>query len=516
MSEIIFNDQARQSLCRGVDIIASAVKSTLGPKGRNVVINGKNKIPHVTKDGVTVAKAVELKDEFENIGAQLVKQASVKTCDEVGDGTTSTVVLTQALIKEGIKYVTAGANPIDIKRGMDTAMKDVICNLKKQSVPINGDFSKIRSVAAISANNDFEIGNLIGDALEKITVDGILTVDESKNTDTYTEVVNGAQYDRGYISSYFITDYDKLKVELTNPYVLITDKRISAIREILPVLEHVAQEGRSLFIIAEDIEGEALSALIMNKLQGNISIAACKAPSFGKNRFLHLEDIATMVGATVISQMNGIRLDEGVSCLGVAKKITSTKDTTTFICDSSDNAAVNSRILQLKNQLNTAHDLEKEIIEGRIAKLAGGVAVLYVGAATEVEMKEKKDRVDDALCATKAAISEGIVPGGGYALYMAGKNLHSSERADFSLGYNLVVKATSAVLKAVAENAGQNGERIAELCCEKSLGFNSSSLQFVDLIADGVIDPTKVVRVSFENAVSTAGMFLLTECAINI
>lgn len=514
MSEIIFNDQARQSLCNGVDVIAKAVISTLGPKGRNVVINGKNKIPHVTKDGVTVAKAVELKDEFENIGAQLVKQASIKTCDEVGDGTTSTVVLTQALIKEGLKYITAGANPIDVKRGIDAAVKDVIANLKAQSIEIGNDFSKIKNVASISANNDSEIGGLIANALEQITVDGILTVDESKNTETYIEVVNGAQYDRGYISSYFITDYDKLKVELTNPYVLITDKRISAIREILPVLEQVAQEGRSLFIVAEDIEGEALSALIMNKLQGNISIAACKAPSFGKNRILHLEDIATMVGATVISQMNGNRLDEGVKYLGTAKKITSTKDNTIFICDT-NNAAVSTRVKQLKNQVESAPDFEKEVLEERIAKLVGGVGVIYVGAATEVEMQEKRDRVDDALCATKAAIAEGIVSGGGYALYKAGLNLHCDKNDDFALGYNLTIKSTTSTIKAIAENAGQNGEHISHLCAEKDLGFNANTMRFSNLIEDGVIDPTKVVRVSFENAASIAGMFLLTECAIN-
>lgn len=514
MSEIIFNDQARQSLCRGVDVIAKAVISTLGPKGRNVVINGKNKTPHVTKDGVTVAKAVELKDEFENIGAQLVKQASIKTCDEVGDGTTSTVVLTQALIKEGLKYIAAGANPIDIKRGIDAAVKDVITNLKTQSIEIGNDFSKIKNVASISANNDFEIGGLIADALEQITVDGILTVDESKNTETYIEVVNGAQYDRGYISSYFITDYDKLKVELTNPYVLVTDKRISAIREILPVLEQVAQEGRSLFIVAEDIEGEALSALIMNKLQGNISIAACKAPSFGKNRLLHLEDIATMVGATVISQMNGNRLDEGVKYLGTAKKITSTKDSTIFICDA-NNAAVLTRVKQLKNQLESVPDFEKEVLEERIAKLVGGVGVIYVGAATEVEMQEKRDRVDDALCATKAAIAEGIVSGGGYALYKSGLNLHCDKNDDFALGYNLTIKATTSTIKAIAENAGQNGEHISHLCAEKDLGFNANTMCFSNLVDDGVIDPTKVVRVSFENAASIAGMVLLTECAIN-
>ena len=514
MENVVFNTEARQKLIEGVDILAKAVITTLGPKGRHVVINGKNKIPHVTKDGVTVAKAIDLKDEFQNIGAQLLKQASVKTCDEVGDGTTSTIVLAQALIKEGFKFITAGSNPIDIKRGMDAAVKDVISNLKKSAVPINNDFTKIQQVASISANNDDEIGNLIADALKQITVDGILTVDESKSTETYVDVVNGAQYDRGYISSYFITDYDKLKVDLTDPYVLITDKRISAIRDIVPVLEHVAQAGRSLFIIAEDIEGEALSALIMNKLQGNISVAACKAPSFGKNRMLHLEDIATMVGATVVSQANGLRLEHGVNYLGVAKKITSTKDSTTIICETqSDN--VHKRVQQLKTQLETATDLEKETLEERVAKLVGGVAVLYVGAPTEVEMKEKRDRVDDALCATKAAISEGIVPGGGFALYNAGRNLKSYDNDDFALGYNLTIKATTATMKAIAENAGWNGEVVVKNCDETGLGLNAKNLTLTNLLYDGIIDPAKVVRVSFENAVSIAGMLLLTECAIN-
>jgi chaperonin GroEL len=519
--EISFNRDARERLRAGVDALANAVKVTLGPKGRNVVIQKSFGAPQITKDGVTVAKEIELEDAVENMGAQMVKEVASKTADIAGDGTTTATVLAQAMINAGLKNVAAGANPMDLKRGMDKAVRKVVENLKEQSEQIGDDFEKIKQVAAISANNDEEIGALIADAMKRVTKDGVITVEEAKGTDTYVDEVLGMQFDRGYLSPYFVTNTEDMTAEYESPYILITDRKISNMADIVPVLEKVVGSGRSLLIIAEDIESQALGVLVVNRLRANLKIVAVKAPGFGDRRKAMLEDIAVLTGGTVISEEKGYKLESaGLEHLGLAEKIEVDKDNTTIINGKGDEELINSRIAQIKQQIiATTSDYDREKLQERLAKLSGGVAVLYVGAPTEVEMKEKKDRVDDALHATRAAIEEGIVAGGGVALVRAIKALTNAKgtNEDETIGMAIVKKALEAPLRCIAENAGVEGSVVLQRVSNSkdSMGYNARTDKYEDLKKAGVIDPTKVTRVALENASSIAGMVLTTECVVN-
>jgi chaperonin GroEL len=519
--EISFNTEARASLKSGIDALANAVKVTLGPKGRNVVIQKSFGAPTITKDGVTVAKEVELENPVENMGAQMLKEVASKTADQAGDGTTTATVLAQAMVTAGMKNVTAGANPMDLKRGIDKAVKVVVESLKGQSEIIGEDFDKIKQVASISANNDDEIGSLIADAMKRVSKDGVITVEEAKGTDTYVEEVMGMQFDRGYLSPYFITDAENMTTEYENPYILIYDKKISNMQEVLPVLERVVQTGRPLLIISEDVDSQPLGVLVVNRLRGGLKVVAVKAPGFGDRRKAMLEDIAILTGGTVISEEQGYKLENTeISHLGHAEKITIDKDNTTIVNGSGDPERIKARINQIKQQIEvTTSDYDREKLQERLAKLAGGVAVLYVGAATEVEMKEKKDRVDDALHATRAAIEEGIVPGGGVALVRCIAKLSDLKGAneDETIGIQIVRKALEAPLRTIAENAGVEGSVVLQEVVRNSgsYGYNARMDRYEDMKAAGVIDPTKVARVAVENAGSIAGMILTTECVIN-
>ncbi|MEG2755870.1 MAG: chaperonin GroEL [Mucinivorans sp.] len=518
--EIKFNTDARESLKTGVDALANAVKVTLGPKGRTVVIEKKFGAPQITKDGVTVAKEVELEDKFENMGAQMVKEVASKTGDDAGDGTTTATVLAQAIITTGIKNVTAGANPMDLKRGIDKAVTAVVAELRKLSQNVGDDISKIEQIATISANNDSTIGALIAEAMGKVKKEGVITVEEAKGTETHVEVVEGMQFDRGYISPYFITDTEKMETGLEKPYILLTDKKVSTMKEILPILEPVAQSGRSLLVIAEDVDGEALSSLVLNKLRGTLKIAAVKAPGFGDRRKEMLQDIAILTGGTVISEETGMKLD-GVTLemLGTAEKVTMTKDNTTIVNGAGDKAAIAARVAQIRKQIEvTTSDYDREKLQERLAKLAGGVAVLYIGAATEMEMKEKKDRVDDALAATRAAVDEGIIPGGGVAYIRAAEAITSltGANADENTGISSVRRAIEEPLRQIVANAGGEGSVVINRVKEGkgAFGFNARTDVYEDMLKAGIIDPTKVSRVALENAASVASMFLTTECVM--
>jgi chaperonin GroEL len=519
--EISFNRDAREKLRLGVDALANAVKVTLGPKGRNVVIQKSFGAPQITKDGVTVAKEVELEDQVENMGAQMLKEVASKTADVAGDGTTTATVLAQAMISAGLKNVTAGANPMDLKRGIDKAVKHVVKDLKEQSEKIGDDFEKIRQVAAVSANNDEEIGKLIADAMKRVSKDGVITVEEAKGTDTYVEEVVGMQFDRGYLSPYFVTNPDDMTTEYENPLILIHDKKISNMQEIVPILEKTIQTGRPLLIIAEDIESQALGVLVVNRLRAGLKVVAVKAPGFGDRRKAMLEDIAILTGGTVISEEKGYKLDNtGIEHLGQAEKVIIDKDNTTVVNGRGKDDQIKARIAQIKQQIGaTTSDYDREKLQERLAKLAGGVAVLYVGAPTEVEMKEKKDRVDDALHATRAAVEEGIVAGGGVALVRAInaiKNLKGANE-DETVGMQIVRKSLEAPLRTIAENAGVEGSVVLQkvLNAKGSVGYNARTDKFEDLKKAGVIDPTKVTRIALENAASISGMVLTTECVIN-
>ena len=518
--EIKYNVEARNLLKEGVDALADAVKVTLGPKGRNVIIGKQFGAPHITKDGVTVAKEVELEDSFANMGAQMVREVASKTNDDAGDGTTTATVLAQAIIGVGIKNVTAGANPMDLKRGIDKAVSTVVANLREQSQEVGSDNSKIEQVATISANNDNTIGKLIAEAMAKVNNEGVITVEEAKGTDTYVDVVEGMQFDRGYISAYFITNTEKMQTELEKPYILITDKKISTMKEIMGVLEPVAQSGRALLIIAEDVDGEALSALVVNKLRGTLKIAACKAPGFGDRRKEMLEDIAALTGATVVSTDKGMRLEDAtIETLGCAEKVTMNKENTTIVDGCGDKEAIKARVEQIRASIEVSKsDYDREKLQERLAKLAGGVAVLYVGAATEVEMKEKKDRVDDALAATRAAVEEGIVPGGGVAYIRAIASLEGlkGENDDQTTGIQIVKRAIEEPLRQIVNNAGGEGSVVVNKVREGegSFGYNAREDRYEDMLEAGIIDPTKVSRVALENAASIASMFLTTECVL--
>ncbi len=518
--EIRYNVEARNLLKEGVDALADAVKVTLGPKGRNVIIGKKFGAPHITKDGVTVAKEVELEDAFANMGAQMVREVASKTNDDAGDGTTTATVLAQAIIGVGIKNVTAGANPMDLKRGIDKAVSTVVEHLRKQSQEVGSDNSKIEQVATISANNDNTIGKLIAEAMAKVNNEGVITVEEAKGTDTYVDVVEGMQFDRGYLSAYFITNTEKMVSELEKPYILITDRKISTMKEIMGVLEPVAQSGRALLIIAEDVDGEALSALVVNKLRGTLKIAACKAPGFGDRRKEMLEDIAALTGATVISTDKGMRLEDAtLDALGCAEKVTLNKENTTIVDGCGDKEAIKARVEQIRTSIELSKsDYDREKLQERLAKLAGGVAVLYVGAATEVEMKEKKDRVDDALAATRAAVEEGIVPGGGVAYIRASEALAGlkGDNDDQTTGIQIVNRAIEEPLRQIVANAGGEGSVVVNKVREgeSSFGYNARDDRYEDMLAAGIIDPTKVARVALENAASIASMFLTTECVL--
>ena len=518
--DIKYNVEARNLLKEGVDALADAVKVTLGPKGRNVIIGKPFGAPHITKDGVTVAKEVELEDSFANMGAQMVREVASKTNDDAGDGTTTATVLAQAIIGVGIKNVTAGANPMDLKRGIDKAVSTVVSNLREQSQEVGSDNSKIEQVATISANNDNNIGKLIAEAMAKVNNEGVITVEEAKGTDTYVDVVEGMQFDRGYISAYFITNTEKMQTELEKPYILITDKKISTMKEIMGVLEPVAQSGRALLIIAEDVDGEALSALVVNKLRGTLKIAACKAPGFGDRRKEMLEDIAALTGATVISTDKGMRIEDAtIEALGCAEKVTMNKENTTIVDGCGDKEAIKARVEQIRASIEVSKsDYDREKLQERLAKLAGGVAVLYVGAATEVEMKEKKDRVDDALAATRAAVEEGIVPGGGVAYIRATEALEGLKGAndDETTGIQIVKRAIEEPLRQIVANAGGEGSVVVNKVREGkgSFGYNAREDRYEDMLEAGIIDPTKVSRVALENAASIASMFLTTECVL--
>lgn len=519
--EISFNRDAREKLRAGVDALANAVKVTLGPKGRNVVIQKSFGAPQITKDGVTVAKEVELEEPIENMGAQMVKEVASKTADAAGDGTTTATVLAQAMINAGLKNVTAGANPMDLKRGIDKAVKVVINDLKRQSEQVGDDFEKIRQVAAVSANNDEEIGKLIADAMKRVTKDGVITVEEAKGTDTYVDEVVGMQFDRGYLSPYFVTNADEMITEYENPLILIHDKKISNMQDIVPVLERVIQTGRPLLIIAEDIESQALGVLVVNRLRAGLKIVAVKAPGFGDRRKAMLDDIAILTGGTVISEEKGYKLDSaGLEHLGQAEKVIVDKDNTTLVNGKGQDDQIKARIAQIKQQISvTTSDYDREKLQERLAKLAGGVAVLYVGAPTEVEMKEKKDRVDDALHATRAAVEEGIVAGGGVALVRAISALRNFKGAneDETIGVQIVRKSLESPLRTIAENAGVEGSVVLQRVAngKDSFGYNARTDKFEDLKKAGVIDPTKVTRIALENAASIAGMVLTTECVIS-
>ena len=518
--DIKYNVEARDLLKEGVDALANAVKVTLGPKGRNVIIDKKFGAPQITKDGVTVAKEIELEDSFANMGAQMVKEVASKTNDDAGDGTTTATVLAQALIGVGLKNVTAGANPMDLKRGMDKAVGFVIEELRKLSQEVGNDISKIEQVATISANNDNAIGKLIAEAMAKVNNEGVITVEEAKGTETHVDVVEGMQFDRGYISPYFMTDTEKMAAELEKPMILITDKKISTMKEIMGVLEPVAQNNRSLLIIAEDVDGEALSALVVNKLRGTLKVAACKAPGFGDRRKDMLEDIAILTGGTVISADKGMKLEDAtIELLGSAEKVTMNKETTTIVDGFGEKEAIAARIAQIRASLESAKsDYDREKLQERLAKLSGGVAVLFVGAATEVEMKEKKDRVDDALAATRAAVEEGIVPGGGVAYIRAVAALEGlkGENEDQTTGIQIVKRAIEEPLRQIVANAGGEGSVVVNKVKESegNMGYNARDDRYEDMLAAGIIDPTKVSRVALENAASIASMFLTTECVL--
>jgi chaperonin GroEL len=518
--DIKFDIEARDGLKRGVDALANAVKVTLGPKGRNVIIGKSFGAPQVTKDGVSVAKEIELENELENMGAQMVKEVASKTNDLAGDGTTTATVLAQAIVKEGLKNVAAGANPMDLKRGIDKAVEAIVSDLDKQSKKVGSDSDKIKQVAAISANNDDTIGDLIAKAFGKVGKEGVITVEEAKGMETYVDVVEGMQFDRGYLSPYFVTDADKMIADLENPYILLFDKKISNLQEILPILEPVAQSGRPLLIIAEDVEGQALATLVVNKLRGGLKIAAVKAPGFGDRRKAMLEDIAILTGGVVISEERGFSLENAdLTMLGTAETVTIDKDNTTIVNGEGKAADIKGRVNQIKAQIETTtSDYDREKLQERLAKLAGGVAVLYVGAASEVEMKEKKDRVDDALHATRAAVEEGIVAGGGVALVRAKKTLEkiTTENLDETTGVQIVNKAIESPLRTIVENAGGEGSVVINKVLEgkKDFGYDAKSETYVDMLKAGIIDPKKVTRIALENAASVAGMILTTECAL--
>ncbi|WP_153395619.1 chaperonin GroEL [Chryseobacterium vaccae] len=518
--EIKFDIESRDALKRGVDALANAVKVTLGPKGRNVVIEKSFGAPHVTKDGVSVAKEIELEDKVENMGAQMVKEVASKTNDIAGDGTTTATVLAQAIVREGLKNVAAGANPMDLKRGIDKAVTAVVENLKSQSQAVGDSTDKIKQVASVSANNDETIGSLIAEAFGKVGKEGVITVEEAKGIDTTVDVVEGMQFDRGYQSPYFVTNPEKMLAELENPYILLVEKKISSMKELLPVLEPIAQGGKSLLIISEEVEGEALATLVVNKLRGSLKIAAVKAPGFGDRRKAMLEDIAILTGGQVISEEQGFTMENiTLDMLGTAEKVTIDKDNTTVVNGGGDEAKIKGRVAQIKAQMETTtSDYDREKLQERLAKLAGGVAVLYVGAASEVEMKEKKDRVDDALHATRAAVEEGIVAGGGVALVRAIKSLEnlSGANADETTGVKIVKRAIEEPLRQIVANAGGEGSVIVAKVAEGQgdFGYNAKTDEYVNMLEAGIIDPTKVTRVALENAASVSGMLLTTECVI--
>ncbi|MBT8179817.1 MAG: chaperonin GroEL [Eudoraea sp.] len=518
--DIQFDIDARDGLKRGVDALANAVKVTLGPKGRNVIVSKTFGAPQVTKDGVTVAKEIELEDALENLGAQMVKEVASKTNDLAGDGTTTATVLAQAIVKEGLKNVAAGANPMDLKRGIDKAVEAIVANLAKQAKKVGDSSEKIKQVASISSNNDLTIGELISEAFEKVGKEGVITVEEAKGTDTYVDVVEGMQFDRGYLSPYFVTDSEKMIADLDSPYILLFDKKISTMKDLLPVLEPVAQSGKPLLIIAEDVDGEALATLVVNKLRGSLKIAAVKAPGFGDRRKAMLEDIAILTNGTVISEERGFSLENtSIDMLGTCEKITIDKDNTTIVNGSGAAKNIKTRVNQIKSQIETtSSDYDREKLQERLAKLSGGVAVLYVGAASEVEMKEKKDRVDDALHATRAAVEEGIVAGGGVALVRAQKVLSkvATENADEATGLQIVERAVESPLRTIVENAGGEGSVVVAKVHEGKgdFGYDAKSEKYADMMEAGIIDPKKVTRIALENAASVAGMILTTECAL--
>ena len=518
--KIQFDIEAREGLKKGVDALANAVKVTLGPKGRNVIIGKSFGGPQVTKDGVTVAKEIELEDSLQNMGAQMVKEVASKTNDLAGDGTTTATILAQAIVTEGLKNVTAGANPMDLKRGVDKAVKSVVEFLNKSAQTVGNSSEKIKQIASISANNDNDIGELITQAFEKVGKEGVITVEEAKGTDTYVDVVEGMQFDRGYLSPYFVTNSEKMEADLENPHILLYDKKISAMKDLLPILEPVAQSGKPLLIIAEDVDGEALATLVVNKLRGALKIAAVKAPGFGDRRKAMLEDIAILTGATVISEERGFNLENTtLEMLGTSERVTIDKDNTTIVNGSGKKDDIKARVNQIKAQIETTtSDYDKEKLQERLAKLAGGVAVLYVGAASEVEMKEKKDRVDDALHATRAAVEEGIVAGGGVALLRSRSKLDSlkANNDDEATGIQIISRALESPLRTIVENAGGEGSVVVSKVIEgkDSFGYDAKSDKYVDLFKSGIIDPKKVTRIALENAASVAGMILTTECAL--
>ena len=518
--DIKFNIEAREQMKQGVDQLANAVKVTLGPKGRNVIIEKKFGAPQITKDGVTVAKEIELADAFQNAGAQLVKSVASKTGDDAGDGTTTATVLAQAIVREGLKNVTAGANPMDLKRGIDKAVAKVVECIKGMSEQVGDDYNKIEQVAAVSANNDPEIGKLLAEAMKKVSKDGVITIEEAKGRDTTIGVVEGMQFDRGYLSAYFVTNTEKMECEMENPYILIYDKKISNLKDFLPILEPAVQTGRPLLVIAEDVDSEALTTLVVNRLRGQLKICAVKAPGFGDRRKAMLEDIAILTGGVVISEEKGLKLEQAtIEMLGSADKVTISKDNTTIVSGHGQSELIRDRINQIKNESqNTTSSYDKEKLQERLAKLSGGVAVLYVGAPSETEMKEKKDRVDDALCATRAAIEEGIIPGGGVAYIRAIKALEGleGENADETTGIRIVERAIEEPLRQIVENAGLEGSVVVNNVkgAEGDYGYNARADKYENLKACGIIDPAKVARVALENAASIAGMFLTTECVI--
>ena len=518
--KIEFDLEARDGIKRGVDALANAVKVTLGPKGRNVIIGKSFGAPQVTKDGVTVAKEIELEDALENMGAQMVKEVASKTNDLAGDGTTTATVLAQSIVKEGLKNVAAGANPLDLKRGIDKSVEAIVASLQKQSAAVGDSSEKIHQVASISANNDPTIGGLITEAFEKVGKEGVITVEEAKGTDTYVDVVEGMQFDRGYLSPYFVTDSEKMLSDLESPYILLYDKKISTMKDLLPILEPVSQSGKPLLVIAEDVDGEALATLVVNKLRGALKIAAVKAPGFGDRRKAMLEDLAILTGGTVISEERGFTLENTtIEMLGTAESVTIDKDNTTVVNGSGSSDDIQARVNQIKSQIETTtSDYDKEKLQERLAKLSGGVAVLYVGAPSEVEMKEKKDRVDDALHATRAAVEEGIVAGGGVALLNAKKALDKLkvENTDETTGIQIISKAVEAPLRIIVENSGGEGSVVISKVSEgnNNFGYNAKDGSYVDMLKEGIIDPKKVARVALENAASVAGMILTTECAL--
>ena len=518
--KIQFDVEAREGLKKGVDALANAVKVTLGPKGRNVIVGKSFGGPQITKDGVTVAKEIELEDPLENMGAQMVKEVASKTNDLAGDGTTTATILAQAIVREGLKNVTAGANPMDLKRGIDNAVEAVVAELNKNSETVGNSSDKIKQIASISANNDEAIGSLITEAFNKVGKEGVITVEEAKGTDTYVDVVEGMQFDRGYLSPYFVTNSEKMESDLESPYILLYDKKISAMKDLLPVLEPVSQSGKPLLVIAEDVDGEALATLVVNKLRGSLKIAAVKAPGFGDRRKAMLEDIAILTGGTVISEDRGLTLENTtIEMLGSAERVTIDKDNTTLVNGAGDKETIKARVSQIKAQIETTtSDYDKEKLQERLAKLAGGVAVLYVGAASEIEMKEKKDRVDDALHSTRAAVEEGVVAGGGVALLRTRKVLEklTSDNLDEVTGIQIISRAIEAPLRIIVENAGGEGSVVVAKVLEGkgNFGYDAKSETFVDLLKQGIIDPKKVTRIALENAASVAGMILTTECAL--